>query len=378
MARILLFLIALSAMASCGPSNPFVVEEEETVTEEEVDPQDPNVDTDANFLFRPEENITMNYVDYDPDADELVINNLPYDGPSGRYVYDRTLSGIPVYASLQTATTGQFQYYAVFIKSEHMEAVSAGGVEWADYGFAGAQVKREEFGLPPNGEYVYLGKYAGIRKRDDRSGLDLVVGDARVLLDILDIDPSGDVQGTVSGTITNRTRTSYTGRAKDPLPSIRMLTTPFETATGVFTEGDVATFKPDRSQRDSGTYTGLIAGPNGEEIGAHIVMTGEAELQEVAFEVVEYEYTLEIDNGLGVVITQTVQGVAQGLNSDNRESIIALVDSGTTVPYLNATPDIPSDATSSRIISSTTDTTILTGDGTAREIGIVSTTQVTP
>ena len=123
--------------------------------------QEPLVEDDnpstanSKFLFNIEDKLTMNDVSYDADNNVILINNLPFDGPSQRYLSDRTQGGVGLFKSIQTATTGQIQHFAVFMQNEDMQVAAAAGVNWIDYGYAGANVKRNTYRLPGGvGEYV--------------------------------------------------------------------------------------------------------------------------------------------------------------------------------------------------------------------------------
>ncbi|MCH2075628.1 MAG: hypothetical protein MK180_01920 [Rhodobacteraceae bacterium] len=348
-------LIGATALAGCGGS-PFILDEVAN-----LETQDPNTQN-SRFLFDPGRKLTMNSVVYDEDTDELVINNLPFDGPDGRYDFVRGQGGAGVYQSRVTATTGQIQHYAVYMSTDNIEAAAAGGRDWSDFGFTGAHLERHAFALPGGiGEYVYVGNYAGIRTLEDQSGLQITTGNAQLLLDILDFDNNGEVEGAIVGTIGPRTRTDSDGSSLSTLPSISLATVSFDPATGIFLDGAATTAAPDGNVRDAGTYEGVIAGSEGEDIGVMLVMTGTAEVQEVTYQVIEWEDTA---NG--------TSGSVFGLNGDNRDAIQAIVDSGGTVGFLTADfSEVPAGATTTL----STETEILTSDFNAQEVGVVITSQ---
>ncbi|MEM1372964.1 MAG: hypothetical protein AAGF78_01140 [Pseudomonadota bacterium] len=351
-------LLAATALIGCGgDGSPFLVDETQT-----LDQEDPNTNN-QRFLFDPDNKLTMNSVEYDETTDQLIINNLPFDGPDGEYDFQRTQGGAGVYASQMTPTTGQIQHYAVYLSTDNIEATAAGGRDWIDFGFTGAHLSRETYALPGGvGEYIYLGDYAGIRTFDDRGGLQITSGNAELLLDILDFDNNGVVEGAIVGTVGPRTRTDSDGTPLATLPSISLATVSFDPATGIFVEGGVTTPTPDGEVRDAGTYEGVIAGSGGEDIGVMLVMTGSAEVQEIVFQVIEWE-----DPATGE------RGVVSGLNNDNRETIQFFVDSGQQVNFLTAdTSEIPMGATTTVTI----DTEILTSDFNAQELGVVIASQV--
>jgi len=352
--RVALPLSFCVLLAACGPSNPFA---DAPAEEDAVETDDPST-TNSKFAFDADAGLTMNGVTYDEDNDQLQIANLPFDGPDEIYDFVRMQNGTPIYRSRTTGTTGQVPYYAVYVKTDDVEGAAAADAIWDSdgYGFGGANVNRTAFSVPGGvGEYVYVGTYAGVRQKDDRGGLHIVTGDAELLLDVLDLEPDGNIVGSIRGEVTNRVRRTETDVTRDPLPDIYLARVSFDNSDGTFSEGQASTRDPDGDVRDTGTYEGIIAGAGGESIGTHVVMTGPSEVQEVTYEVVEWT-------------TADSSGTFSGLNDDNRASIVAQVDDGQTIPYLAADRSgIPAGAT----VTSSTETTIITGDGNAREIGVI-------
>lgn len=357
-------------LAACGPSNPFAEADEDP-----VDTEDPST-RNSKFAFDPGAGLTMNGVTYDEANDQLLIANLPFDGPEEIYDRSRTQNGTPVYKSRTTGTTGQVPYYAVYLKKDDVEAAAAADAIWDSdgFGYGGANVNRTAYGVPGGvGEYVYVGNYAGVRQKDDRGGLHIVTGDAELWLDVLDLEPDGNIVGSVRGEVTNRVRTTGSGVGRDPLPNIYLARLSFDNSSGTFTEGGASTRDPEGNVRDTGVYEGMIAGRDGESIGAHVVIGGPSEVQQVSYEVLEWTYDEDVTsivNGVSVTNTVTRTGTASGLNDDNREVITARVDDGQSIGYLTADRSgIPNGAT----ITTTTEREIITGDGQSREIGVITT-----
>ncbi|SLN39394.1 hypothetical protein ROG8370_01631 [Roseovarius gaetbuli] len=343
--------------ATTGPGTPT------TPTDPTVDPTDPNVDVNSRFLFDVGRDLTMNSVTFDPLNNQLVINNLPFDGPDQIYSNIGSRNTAEFFASRKTPTTGRIQHYAVFVKRDDLEATAAAGAEWGDFGFGGANIKRDSFNLPANGEYVYTGVYAGVRTFNDRTGLHLVTGNAELLLDINDLDPAAGLQGNIVGSVTNRTRTLPSGTALTGLPNLTLNSVTFNTVTGAFEGGTANTFDSAGDIRDSGTYEGLIAGAIGEEIGTLSVIEGVAEIQNVAFETVEYT-------------AGGTTGTARALTATNTPTVQALVDAGLAVPLVRVeTADLPTGAV---ITSTTIETQEFRSDFNAREIGVIGADQVIP
>lgn len=327
MKRFAAVLASLSFLSACSGdgTNPF-------------DPPAQAV-TDAStvnskYLFDRDENLTVNSVTYDQAANELLINNLPFDGPSQRYEHSRLQNGVDVYRSIQTPTTGQVRSYAVFMKNTNAQVTAAAGQTWAGFGYAGANLKRSAFALPGGaGEYVYLGTYGALRNRDDGPNLEIVTGEVRLTLDILDLDNTSSssetdatIEGAITGAIRNRLRTRPDGTAIDAqLPDISLVLVQYDPATGSFDEGEVRTYF-DTDERDTGTWEGLIAGPQGESLAGYLVMTGTAEIQNVSYEVIDWT-----NPGTGET------GTAEGYTTDaDYDRILAMVNAGVPVPRQTA------------------------------------------
>ncbi|WP_143849564.1 hypothetical protein [Octadecabacter ascidiaceicola] len=313
----------------------------------------------------------MNSVNYDAVNDELVINNLPFDGTDGRYdsvagseTTDANGVRREFYESRQTTTTGLIKHYAVFIDSAFLEATAAAGRDWGNFGNAGANINRSSFNLPLTAEteYRYVGVYAGTRTYDRRSGIELVTGDVTLLLDTADFDPNGNLQGDIAGWVDNRVRVAPGLTGGGPLPRVSLFEVSFDPATGVWDEGVARTFDSDGQTRDNGTYSGLIAGNNGEEMGGYLVMEGVADIQTVSVQTVTYQV------GTDAPIT------VDGLQTTSIEALQALVNSGATLPAtLNAS--VPGGVT---IISNEFNNREFRTEYNAREVGVYVGTQVVP
>lgn len=348
-------LAAVLLVAACG-GNPFILEDQ-TDPATDLDPQDPNTNVNSKFAWDPKKDLTMNAVTYDRANNQLVINNLPFDGPDGRYDNVFTLAnGVSAYGSRATATTGKIKHYAVFIESDYMQAAAAAGVNWVQYGNAGANINRSSFSLPTGiGEYVYVGSYAANRTFDEKSGIELVSGSVELLVDVLDFDPVDGIQGDIVGRVENRTRVNLDGSDGRDLPDIYLAEISFENANGTFDEGDVSTFAPDRDVWSTGTYSGLFGGPAGEELGGFLVMEGTADIQVVRYEVVTYQ-------------VGTTAFSSSGLEATTLQTLQARINAGQTLPtLLNAPATIPPDAIN--IIRQFYSIEVST-DYNAREIGV--------
>jgi len=301
---------------------------------------------------------------YDSANDQLIINNLPFDGPDG--VYDdvagaRTVNAsgqvTDIFQNTETVINGEMQYYAVFVQSDYLDATSAAGRNWANFGFAGANLNRTEYATPAASQtsYEYLGVYAATRTYNERGGIELIRGDARLLLDVDDTDPLEGLQGTVVGAITNRTRDPIGDTMAGVLPDISLISVNFNTDTGLWEDGTALTYY-DGNVRDTGTHEGLIAGPNAEELGGYVIMEGVADIQTVTFEIVEYT---NLDGSTGT---------ATGQQFADFDAIQAAVNAGAPVGTLSVgVGDLPAGAT---INSTTFDTFDVNTTFDAREIGV--------
>lgn len=368
-------LAVIAVLAGCDGENPFQVEATSPTGETEViDPIDPNTDVNNRFAFDTSRNITMNSVVFDdngtaadPTDDTLVINNLPFDGPDG--VYDDVAGADTVNARGQRTNifqnredviNGEMQYYAVMVRSDYLEATSAAGRNWGDFGFAGANLNRSEYTAPttPETSYEYIGVYAATRTYDDRGGIELIRGDVRLLLDVGDLDPNfpGEgLQGAIVGTVTGRTRDANGDSLVGDLPDISLTVVSFNTATGVWEDEEAFTYF-DGDVRDTGTHSGLIAGPNAEEMGGYVVMEGAADIQEYTYEVVEWQ---ALDGSTGTT------SALEGLDPDFLQN---QVNAGTPIGNLTVDPsDLPPGATET---GSTVFTDDISTDYNAREIGV--------
>ena len=366
-------LAVIALLAGCDGENPFMVEvtspSGEEVTSpsgdtELIDANDPNTNINSQFAYDPSQNLTMNSVEYDAINDQLIINNLPFDGPDG--VYDdiagaRTVNATgqvtDIFGNTEAVINGEMQYYAVYVQSDYLDATSAAGRNWSNFGFAGANLNRTEYSTPAPSQssYEYLGVYAATRTYDQRGGIELIRGDASLRLDVDDTDPLEGLQGTVIGAITNRTRDTIGDTMVGALPDISLISVEFNTGTGLWEDGVAETYY-DGNVRDSGTHTGLIGGPNAEELGGYVILEGVADIQTVTFEIVEYTNT------------DGSTGTATGQQFADFDVVQAAVNAGTPVGILSVgSGDLPVGAT---IDSTTTDTFDVNTDFDAREIGV--------
>jgi hypothetical protein len=280
MTRAVLALCATLAVAACGEgTNPLT-------DPPHPGPENPGTGEDTSpgaiYGFGLEPDLSMNSLRYDAAADEIVINNIPFDGPDGRYGRAGTLpNGFGRYESQQTLTTGRRQYFAVFRRSDSGFA-QAGAVASPDYrsfGFGGVTAQRTtaRVRLPGEGEYVYTGEYAAVRVFDlsQAGGVDEaqhITGRVQLDVDVEDFD----VVGAVEGIISDRMLFAADGTPLGVLDDYIALATAeidFANATIRPSAASGISFA-DSQVITEGDWAGVFAGPNGEEVAGIVILTG--------------------------------------------------------------------------------------------------------
>lgn len=149
----------------------------------------------------------------------------------------------------------------------------------------------------------------------------------------------------------------------------------FTTADGTFDGGSAISTLADGSDGASGTFDGFLAGPNGTDIGANVVMTGPAYSQMVEYEIATYTVTTPATTidlpGVGQVQVPggTSVGTAEALTENNTDAVQEIINGGGVVPYLEYNPaDIPTGAV---VTGVRTEPVFYVSDFEAREIGVV-------
>jgi len=363
--------LALGALSACGTTagqNPFTVGPTIAQDQAAVEPLNPNETVTNNFLFNTARGLTMNSVTFDQANDQLVINNLPFDGPDG--IYDNSnnpIVGLDVYESRVTTTTGQRKYYGVFINLDDLQATAVGTRSYADFGFGGANIVRTStsFDLPAGGEYIYRGTYSAVRTFDDQGGLEIVIGDADLDVDILDLDRVDDQFGAVEGIIFNRQIVDATsGATGELLPTIVLATASINDGGEVLSSN--ATTFLNGNVRDSGNYEGLFGGATGEELTGFLDLEGP-----------RFQQTINIQTA---ILTDGTE--LSALNADNFAAVQSLVNQGFN-PESNdggSDPNLLEIAGLGALSVASTGVTQqdFTSEGNAREIGVFGTDQVIP
>ena len=236
--------------------------------------------------------LRLNEVSYDPDTDELLLNNMPFDGDDGAYARDAagtaglasTGSGFGAYCN----TSGQAEYYAVFRRSDnaYSQVVTAGTDRYFSFGFGGAAALRlDGTGALPdaNQSYVFNGEYAGVRTIPDESSgtsIQYVAGTAQIDVDIEDFDSVGAVEDLiVDRRFFDANGVQVAGLNDADYISLATAQINFDDWTissSTATVRSVGTTDPNVSWTGAtGNWEGLFAGPNGEEVAGIIVVEGD-------------------------------------------------------------------------------------------------------
>ncbi|KUF09646.1 hypothetical protein [Pseudoponticoccus marisrubri] len=259
---------------------------DEPEPESETPDADPDPATSPN-VYATEANgdLTMNDVDFDPATGELVLNNMPFDGSDNLYMRDAGTS-----AALNTATgtdfdvyrnvAGPSNYYAVFRRSPNgfAHVAAAGTDRYVSFGFGGAGAERlSGSGALPraNEEYVFNGEYAAVRTiidPDTGSRVQYVAGTSRIQVDIEDLDDTGAVEGV----IVDRRFFDANGvqiNALDDVDFISLATSQINFDNWTIDSSSASVIQSNEVKA-TGTWEGLLAGPNGEEVAGIVVVEG--------------------------------------------------------------------------------------------------------
>jgi hypothetical protein len=271
MIRKFLALAGVAALSACGDGNPF------------GNPQDEeNIDTSPGSVYLTEEGdfLTLNNITYDPETDTLVLNNIPFDDPEN--VYDRITTerfnnGFDAYRSNPGSATNELEYFAVFRRSDSGETqVAAAGTDtYIDFGYGGAGAQRlgARPNLPSTGIYSYNGEYAAVRTTlasgPGNQRVEYVTGDAALAVDFDDFDNTG----AVGGVITNRTLYNTDGVEIGTLGGfISLQDTDIDFDNSAIISADAT--EVTNTGSITGKWTGVFAGPDGNEIAGILFVEG--------------------------------------------------------------------------------------------------------
>lgn len=230
--------------------------------------------------------LTMNDVTYDAATDELLLNNMPFDGDAegyDEYARNAAVSGAAFskFGAFENVG-GTSNYYAVFRRSDngYSQVTAAASDRYLSFGFGGAAVQRlsGDGALPAaNDIYVFQGEYAAVRNViDPVSGnqVQYVAGTAIIEVDVEDFDTTGAVEGVIVDRVffdnngiqlTDLDRADFITLATAEI-NFDNWTIGSSTATVVPLTGG--------NYNATGSWQGLFAGPNGEEVAGIVVVSG--------------------------------------------------------------------------------------------------------
>jgi hypothetical protein len=239
-----------------------------------------------------------------PGTGTISINNLPFDGVSSQGGEYTARPGVvlpngTVYQNTPNSSA-EDQYYAVVLTSPSGNTL-VGAVAtnvYAGSGYGGAYASRVAgAGLPPTqaATYQYTGTYNGIRvirqAATDPGGavtpgnpnntIQLTTGDAEINLDLQDFDLTGAIRGQIVNRQLydlNGNLISVPGRSLGRIELVitNLDPTTLQTSSDSVNPGTTNTRNIGGSSiAQSGTWTGLVAGPNGEEVAGFLIVEGE-------------------------------------------------------------------------------------------------------
>lgn len=306
MYRTIVALALASVLAACDPASlssgdatgvgtgaqPLIAE-----PEVEAEAVDPDADADPDTLLSSEldgadADLTVNEMSFDPATGELVFNNLPFDSNiavAGENVYTRNAgpsaalagTGFDAYRNAAGPNAGS-QYFAVFRRSASgfSEVGTVGSDRYLSFGFGGAVAQRlnGDGSLPAgNDSYIFTGEYAAVRTVvDEATGtrIEYVSGVSLIDVDIQDFDVSGAVEGLiVSREFFDANGVNIGDLSRADFLSLATAKINFDTWT--ISSSDAVAVRSDGESTQSGTWSGLFAGPNGEEVVGIVVVEGQ-------------------------------------------------------------------------------------------------------
>lgn len=293
MYRNFIALTAVGVLAACTSGNPISSSDEVGIgtcnqplqPDTDCDPGETSTEaaTSPNVYGAAlNSDLTVNDMTYDPLTDELVLNNLPFDGDN-TYARNAPLSaaiGSPFGA--YESVGGTSDYYAVFRRSGsgYSQVGTVGTDQYVSFGFGGAAAQRlDGTGALPtaNSQYLFTGEYAAVRTiidPDTGSQLQYVAGTATIEVDVEDFDDTGAVEGIIA----DRTFFDNNGVQLTDLDDVDFIS--LATADINFDNWTIASStataysRADLSSGASGSWQGLFAGPNGEEVAGIVVVSG--------------------------------------------------------------------------------------------------------
>lgn len=294
-------ILCITALTACGGSGSNPVTGGNSDDGVVDTPGDDPSTTDASFLFNTSKNLVANSFVFNPGdtpgTGTISINNLPFDGVSSEGGAYTPTPGVTLPNGTLYQNNPQFnptlgriedQYYAVVLTSDDDLGTLVGTVATNVYAdatqsFGGAYASRTNRGLPPSqaATYAYTGEYVGLRiirqaaqtgqPRDPQfNAVQVTTGNAILQVDIQDLDGGGSMRGDIVG----RQLFDTNGNLLGNLGGIQLVISGFDPDTLTTTNGLAVTQNTNRSIAQDGEWTGLIAGPNGEEVAGYILLEG--------------------------------------------------------------------------------------------------------
>lgn len=280
-------ILSVGFLAACGGSgsNPITgASDDGVVTDPGTDPSTVN----EAFLFDTGKFLTANQFTYTPGATagsgSIRINNLPFDGVSSQGGSYTPRAGVTLpngFVFENTPGAGEDQYLAVILTSPTGGTGALVGAVatnvYSGFGYGGAYANRTSSGLPATRPlaYRYNGSYNGIRVirqvGGGNNGMQLTTGRAEIDIDLQDLD----LVGSIRGFILDRVLYDQNGNALTApggIPPIELVLTDIVNANRTTTGGTTRTTNIDGSDAQTGTWTGFLSGPNGEEVVGYLLL----------------------------------------------------------------------------------------------------------
>ncbi|MBR9863129.1 MAG: hypothetical protein GYB24_06785 [Rhodobacteraceae bacterium] len=272
-ASVAVFLSACGGSTDSGSDDTGGTDGTDGGTEEEV-----VVDTGpAHILLEGDNQATR--LEYDSEADQIIVENIPFDDEVFESRLDRTASRDESAYRAYSSKRG-FDDYTAYTRETDSGAVSVVVVnsgEYKDHGYSGAAYTRTGTTTLPteNQRAFYEGEYLGTRTSEESGGMDVIVGDAA-----LEADFSDD---TIRGSITKR-RVTEDGLGVDAGTDITLANTSIDRSSGTF-NGSVS--QTNDGITSEGTYSGILGGETANETAGYLILERDATRELGVFTAVE-------------------------------------------------------------------------------------------
>ena len=299
--------LCAAALAGCsGDGNPFTTPGDGTggIADPLPGTETPTAD---DGITRTEEadddgNGTARDFAYDAETDTFTVGGIAFDDSTGasdtyrRSVTAPRLGPFAVYENAGLAVDpsndrGVFQlrYRALYGESASGNArfavVRTGS--YTDYGFGGFLYERDGgVTIPSSGQAAYVGRYAGMRDFDGKTGLEYTAAKAEMTIDFAGFDEGNGVRALFSNRqIYDANGTPITGEVlaalnegRDPgdrfsaLPVVRFEIGPGTTDANGEMQGVAFSRLDEQTRYEEGNFYALMSGGNAEEIVGIVVL----------------------------------------------------------------------------------------------------------